>query len=119
MTPEAEKLRKAILDMASLYGCAERDWAFAVADVCSTARASRASRRRFLALARLTDALARLTEAQAAISAVRRLCESYTPVPPPLFADPPTARGEGFNDGTKTMAVAVLGAIDDAMGGQR
>lgn len=43
---------------------------------------------------------------------IRRLCENYTPVPPPLFRGPGLSEhGEGYNRGTRDMAAAVLGVL--------
>jgi hypothetical protein len=51
-----------------------------------------------------------------AIGAVRRLCRSYTPEPPPLFRGPGLSEhGEGYNHGTRDMAEAVLNALNDTL----
>lgn len=48
-----------------------------------------------------------------AIGAVRRLCRSYTPEPPPLFRGPGMSEhGVAFNAGTRTLAEAVLGQLN-------
>jgi hypothetical protein len=119
VTPEVLKLRLAIITMATRYGAAERNYAYAVADGSPTLRAHRATHRRHTALLRLVDALAKQLAGPAAIDAVRGLCKSYTPDPPPLFALPDSEHGKGFNEGTRHMSDAVLATIDDAMGGQR
>jgi hypothetical protein len=47
------------------------------------------------------------------LNAVRRLCQSYTPEPPPLFRGPGLSEhGEGYNHGTRDMAQAILGVLD-------
>ena len=44
---------------------------------------------------------------------IRRLCEKYTPEPPPLFRGPGLSEhGEGYNHGTRDMAGAVLGVLN-------
>lgn len=122
MTPEVLKLRVAIINMTSRYGDAERDYAYAISRGSAAGRERRRCVRRRDALLRLVDALAKLLAESpevAAVAAARRVCKSYTPAPPSLFANPSAAYGRGFNEGTKTLGNAVLGAIDDAMGGQR
>lgn len=43
---------------------------------------------------------------------IRRLCENYTPEPPPLFRGPGLSEhGEGYNHGTRDMAAAILGVL--------
>lgn len=44
---------------------------------------------------------------------IRRLCENYTPEPPPLFRGPGLSEhGVGYNHGTRDMAEAVLGVLN-------
>jgi hypothetical protein len=46
------------------------------------------------------------------LNTTRRLCQSYTPEPPPLFRNPTSQHGEGYNHGTRDMAEAILGVLD-------
>lgn len=50
-----------------------------------------------------------------AIGAVRRLAHNYPPVPPPLFRDPTSEHGVGFNHGARTLAQAVLQQLNDVL----
>ncbi|PGH46013.1 hypothetical protein COO58_17540 [Micromonospora sp. WMMA1996] len=62
MNVRAEKLRRAVLDMAARYGEATQEFAYAINDHADVrARHLQAIRRRYIALHRLTRALADLT----------------------------------------------------------
>ncbi len=77
----------------------------------ATAERSRADR-----VTSVDGAAAAARKRAAAIGAVRRLCRSYTPEPPPIFRGPGLSEhGEGFNHGTRTLAEAVLSTLSDLL----
>lgn len=62
---------------------------------------------------RQDDATVRGASLRVDIHRARQLCDQYKDVPPPLYRNPTSEHGVGYNAGMRDMALAVLGALGD------